>query len=80
MKMLEGVKPKGNIHQKVLLRITHHDSDIKRYKEIRKLTTGEGEAYTTGCLFDYNYIKINFRLITVGLSGQKDVDADPKAI
>ena len=33
------------------------DSDIKRYKEIRNLTTGEGEYYTTGCLFGYDYIK-----------------------
>ena len=26
------------------------DSDIKRYKEIRKLTTGQGEDCTIGCL------------------------------
>ena len=24
------------------------DSDIKRYEEVRKLTTGQGEYYTTG--------------------------------
>ena len=28
------------------------DSDIKRYEETRKLTTGQGEDYTTGCLLD----------------------------
>ena len=33
------------------------DSDIKRYEEIRKLTTGQGEDYTTGCLLDYGFIK-----------------------
>ena len=33
------------------------DSDIKRYGEIRKLTTGQGEDYTTGCLLDYGFIK-----------------------
>ena len=27
-----------------------NDSDIKRYQEIRKLTTREGEDYTTRCL------------------------------
>ena len=32
-------------------------SDIKRYEEIRKLTTGIGEHYTTGCLLDYDYIE-----------------------
>ena len=26
------------------------DSDIKQYEEIRKLTTGQGEEYTAGCL------------------------------
>ena len=39
------------------------DSDIKRYEEIRKLTTRQGEDYTTGCLLDYECIKIHYRLI-----------------
>ena len=56
------------------------NSDIKRYKEIRKLTTGQGEDYTTGCLLDYDYIKNHYRLIAVDLSRQKELDADPKAI
>ena len=34
-----------------------NDSDIKRYQETRKLTTREGEDYTTRCLLDYDYIK-----------------------
>ena len=33
------------------------DSDIKQYKENRKLTTGHGEDNTTRCLLDYDYIK-----------------------
>ena len=44
------------------------DSDVKRYEETRKLTTGQGEDCTTGCLFDYDYIKSYYRLITVDLS------------
>ena len=56
------------------------DSDIKRYKEIRKLTTGQGEDYTTGCLLDYEYIKNHYRLMAVDLNRQKELDADPKAI
>ena len=56
------------------------DSDTKRYEEIRKLTTGQGEDYTTGCLLDYDYIKNHYRLIAVDLSRQKELDADPKAI
>ena len=33
------------------------DSDVKLYKEIRKLTTMQGEDYITECVWDYNYIK-----------------------
>ena len=43
-------------------------SNIKRYKEIRKLITGQGKDYTTGCLLDYDYIKNHYRLIAVDLS------------
>ena len=53
------------------------DSDIKWYEEIRKLTAGQGDDYTTGCLLDYNYIKI---ILVVDLSRQNELDADPKAI
>ena len=56
------------------------DSDIKRYKEIRKLTTGQGEDYTTGSLLDHDYISNHYRLITVDLSRQKELDTDPKTI
>ena len=56
------------------------DSDIKQYEEIRKLTTGKVEGYTTGCLLDYDYIKNYYRLIEVDLSRQKELDADPKVI
>ena len=56
------------------------DSDIKRYEEIRKLTTGQAEGYTTGCLLDYDYIKNCYRLMPVYLSRQKDLHADPKGI
>ena len=56
------------------------DSDIKRYQEIRKLITGQSEYYTTGCLLDYEYIKNHYRLITVHLSRQQELDADMKAI
>ena len=44
------------------------DSDIKRYEEIRKLTTEQDEDYTTVCLLDYDYIKNHCRLISVDLS------------
>ena len=56
------------------------DSDIKRCEEIKKLTTGQGDYYTTGCLLDYDYFKSHYRLTPVDLSRQKELDADPKAI
>ena len=46
------------------------DSDVKWFARIRKLTTGQGEDYTTGFLLDCDYIKTYCRLIAV----------DPKAI
>ena len=55
-------------------------SDIKRYKEIRKLSTGQGEDYTTRCLLDYEYVKNHYRLIAADLSRQKELGADPNAI
>ena len=35
---------------------------------------------TAGFLLDYNYIKNQYKLIPADLSGQKELDADPKAI
>ena len=57
-----------------------NDSDIKWYEEIRKLTSVQGEYYTTGCLLDYDYIKNHYILIAIDLSKQRELDADPKAI
>ena len=48
------------------------DSDIKRYEEIRKVVTGQGEDYTTGCLLEYEYIKNHYKLIAVDLSRKKN--------
>ena len=53
---------------------------IKQYDEVRKVSTGQGDDYTTGCLLDYAYFKHNYRLIAVDLNKQKTLDADPKVI
>ena len=31
------------------------NSNLKTYENIRKITTGQGDDYTTGCLLDYSY-------------------------
>ena len=56
------------------------DGLIKQYDEVRKVSTEYGDDYTTGCLLDYAYFKDNCKLVAFGLSKQKALDADPKAI
>ena len=41
---------------------------------------GKGEDYTTGSLLDFNYFDKHYKLVTVDLSKQKELDADPRAI
>ena len=33
------------------------NNGLKTYENIRKITTGQGDDYTTGCLLDYSYLK-----------------------
>ena len=53
---------------------------IKQFDEVRKVSTGQGDDYTTGYLLDLSYFRDNCRLIAVDLSKQKALDADPRAI
>ena len=53
---------------------------IKQYDEIGKISTGQGDDYTTGCLLDFAYFEKNYRLIAADLSKQKALDADQRAI
>ena len=50
------------------------------YDNIRKIATGYGDDYTTGCLLDYPYFANNYKVIAVDLSKQQALDADPRAI
>ena len=52
----------------------------KKYRELKKVMIGKGEGYTTGCLLDYNYFKKHYKLATVDLSKQKELDAGPRTI
>ena len=56
------------------------NDSIKQSDELRKISTGEGDDYTTGCLVDFAYFEKNYILIAVDLSKQKALDADPRAI
>ena len=52
----------------------------KTYENIRKIATGKGDDYTTGCLLDYPYLKENYKMIATDLSKQQAFDADPRKI
>ena len=56
------------------------ESDIEKYRELKKVMIGKGEDYTAGSFLDYNYFKKHYKLIAVDLSKQKELDADPRAI
>ena len=56
------------------------ESDIEKYRELKKVMLGKGEDYTTGSLLDYDYFKKHYKLVAVDLSKQKELDADPRAI
>ena len=55
------------------------NDQIKKYNKIRKIATGKGDNYATGCLLDYQYFKDHYQLIFCNLSQQKELDADPRA-
>ena len=50
------------------------------YDNIRKIATGQGDDYTTGCLLDYSYFTDTYKMIAVDLSKEQALDAGPRAI
>ena len=50
-------------------------NNLITYDNIRKISTGQSDGYTTGCLLDYDY-----KIIAIDLSKQQALDADPKAM
>ena len=56
------------------------NDQIRKYDEIRKVTTDKRYDFSTGFLLDYNYFKNHYQLIAVDLSKQKELGADPRAI
>ena len=56
------------------------NSVSKTYENIRKIATGKGDDYTTGCLLDCPYFKENYKMIAVDLCRQNELHAYPRAI
>ena len=57
------------------------DQPIKKtYENIRKIATGQGDDYTTGCLLDYTYFRDYYKMLTADLSKRQALDFERKAI
>ena len=41
------------------------NSDLKTYDNIRKISIGKGDDYTTGCLLDYIYFTNYYKMIAI---------------
>ena len=52
---------------------------LKTNDNIRKIATGQGDDYITGCLLDYPFFKKYYKLIAMDLSQQQTLDANPNA-
>ena len=56
------------------------NSQIKKYDDIRKIATGQGDDYTRECLLNYLCFRDHYQLIVVDLSKQKELNAEPRTI
>ena len=55
------------------------ESDVEKYRELKKVMIAKGEDYTTGSLLDYDYFKKHYKLVAVDLSKQNELDVDLRA-
>ena len=53
-------------------------NNLKIYNNVIKITTGQDDDYTPGCLLDYPYFKKYYKSVATDLSKQQKLDADPK--
>ena len=47
------------------------ETDIEKYRELKKVMIGKGEDYTAGSSLDFNYFDKHYKLVAVDLSKQK---------
>ena len=46
-------------------------NNLRIYKNIQKISTGQGNDQKTGCFLDYLFFKEHYRLIAIELSKQQ---------
>ena len=56
------------------------NNKFKTYGNTRKIATGKGDDYTTGCLLYYPYFKENCKMISIDLGKQQALDFDLREI
>ena len=57
------------------------NDSIKQNDEVKRVSAGQGDDYTAGCLLEFAYFETNDdRLIAADLSKQKSSEADSRAI
>ena len=56
------------------------ESDIKKYRELKKVMIGKERRLYYRSLLDYIYFDQHYKLVAVDLPKQNELDADPKAI
>ena len=49
---------------------------IKQYGKVRKTSAGQGDDYTNGCVLDFAYFELNYRIIQADFSKQKALDVN----
>ena len=50
------------------------------YENILKITTGQRDYCTTGCLLHHIYFRDYYKMIAIDLSNRQALDADPRVI
>ena len=53
------------------------ENDKLTYESIKKIATGQGDDYTSGCLLDYAYFRDIYKMIAIALGKQQALDTDP---
>ena len=53
---------------------------MKKEEKLEKVSTGQGNDSTTGCLLDYPYFTENYMTIAIDLSEPQTLDINRKAI
>ena len=40
-------------------------NSLRTYDSIQKIATGQGDHYRTGCLLDYNFLRIYYKMMVI---------------